>query len=58
MLRRRMSLGKATGEKFAPAKSTIAGVHNQLEKGFLPGEIILRIPEIFMKESNLEQNDR
>lgn len=38
MLRRRMSLGKATGEKFAPAKSTIAGVHNQLEKGFLPGE--------------------
>ncbi|GMR61786.1 hypothetical protein PMAYCL1PPCAC_31981 [Pristionchus mayeri] len=31
-----MSLGKAAGEKFAPAKSTIASVQNQLEKGFLP----------------------
>ncbi|GMT07458.1 hypothetical protein PENTCL1PPCAC_29632 [Pristionchus entomophagus] len=30
-----MSLGKASGE-FAPAKSTINSVHNQLEKGFLP----------------------
>ncbi|GMT36614.1 hypothetical protein PFISCL1PPCAC_27911 [Pristionchus fissidentatus] len=52
-----MSLGKASGEKFAPAKSTIASVQNQLEKGFLPAvrHVAASANELYKAHQQLEK---